>query len=81
MRDKKLQQGGAEGRKKPGTKERDQEFMRLSEAAADEVTRIDPRAEKIRMLKQQVRDGTYAPDLKKVALILVHDEGETLVSS
>ncbi len=57
------------------------EFLCLSEAAADDLTHIDLRAEKIRMLKKQVRDGTYAPDLKRVALILVHDEGETLVGS
>lgn len=60
---------------------RETDFLRLSEAAGDDLTRIDLRAEKIRMLKKQVRDGTYAPDLKRVALILVHDDGEALVDS
>jgi anti-sigma28 factor (negative regulator of flagellin synthesis) len=81
MRQKESKQSAQTQGQDGKTSRREADFLRLSEAAGDDLTHIDLRAEKIRMLKEQVRDGTYAPDLKRVALILVHDEGEALVDS
>lgn len=39
----------------------------------------DVRAEKVRSLKEQVRNGTYQPDIKKAARNLVRDELDLLV--
>lgn len=81
MRQKEIKQSAQTLGQETRTSTREGDFLRLSQAAGDDQTRIDLRAEKIRMLKKQVQDGTYAPDLKRVALILVHDEGEALVDS
>lgn len=39
----------------------------------------DTRAEKVRNLKEQVRNGTYQPDIRKAARNLVRDELDLLV--
>lgn len=39
----------------------------------------DVRREKVDRLKQQVKDGTYKPDLKKAAANLVRDDLDLLV--
>ncbi|CCH47987.1 flagellar biosynthesis anti-sigma factor FlgM [Pseudodesulfovibrio piezophilus] len=39
----------------------------------------DIRREKVDKLKQQVKDGTYTPDLKKAAANLIRDDLELLV--
>ncbi len=81
MRQKESKQNAQTQGQDERSDRRENDFLRLSEAAGDDLTRIDLRAEKIRMLKKQVQDGTYAPDLKRVALILVHDDGEALMDS
>jgi len=39
----------------------------------------DVRREKVDKLKQQVKDGTYTPDLKKAAANLIRDDLDLLV--
>ncbi len=48
---------------------------------AGETNPADQRAERIRLLKQQVQNGSYQPDLRRVARIILYDDTDTLLGS
>lgn len=57
------------------------EFIRLEQAIEGGEAPLEDRAEKLRRLKEQVRKGSYKPDLHKVARVLIHDDTDALVGS
>lgn len=61
--------------------EHDQPLEELARAALNPAKTADPRAERIRRLKEQVAEGSYNPDLRRVAQILLYDETESLLGS
>ncbi len=76
-------QGRRETAQNSMQRSRETEFRSLQEAIDQENTPLqtteEVRAARIRSLKEQVRKGTYRPNLRKVAQILVHDDTDALL--
>lgn len=47
--------------------------------AANEKSPAEQRAERVRLLKQQVQEGAYQPDLRRVAQIILYDDTDALL--
>lgn len=57
-------------------------FVSLAQAMDDgEQSLLTPREEKLQRLKEQVQNGSYKPNLRKVAMVLVHDDADSLIES
>jgi len=56
-----------------------QAVQRHEEPLAPDLTPGEQRAERVRRLKEQVSNGTYNPDLRRTAQILLYDDTDALL--
>ncbi len=67
----------SEGRERPEELIALQSLAETSEAVL--AAEQEQRNTRIRQLREQVRNGSYRADLRKVAVVLLHDDPEALV--